>query len=268
MISILTYCGDGMRNRLSRSAGKKPVSKYIVLYYHAIREDQRGRFAKQLHEVKKTAQPFSIESKRTNYEPGHHIAITFDDGFASFLHSALPELIKHNIPFTIFVPTGYIGQPPGWIKKGSQRFQPERIMNEEELRKLSRLKIAAICSHCITHRNLENLTEDEARDEIFRSKADLERFLGKKVTTLSFPHGGYRQIHIDYAREAGYERVFSITPSLAFQSENEYVTGRINCDPNDWPVEFYLKIRGAYRWRCGASNIKSGLKEYFLTLLN
>jgi len=262
-ISILVYCSDQFKILSRKISGRKIPPKYIVLYYHAVRQEQRERFAKQLDAILSLSKPFHLDNEYPDVNGSHHVAITFDDGFASFLQYALPELGKRGMPFTMFVPTGYIGQPPGWIKTGSQRFQPERIMNEEELRKLSRLKIAAIGSHCLTHRNLENLTEDEARDEISHSKTDLERILGKKVITLSFPHGGFHRTHIAYAREAGYERVFSIIPAPAFETENEYITGRINCDPNDWLLEFRLKLLGAYRWRRSASNMKAWLRQIF-----
>jgi len=189
------------------------------------------------------------------------IALTFDDGFASFLQNALPELKMRDMPFTVFVPTGYIGKTPGWMKTGSHEFGSERVMNEEELRELGRVEIATIGSHCITHRNLKNLTDDEARHEIFRSKADLERILERKVAFLSFPHGGFNPVHIAYAKEAGYERAFSIIPAPAFESADEYVTGRIDCDPMDWPLEFRLKFHGAYRWMRSASEIKNRLRR-------
>lgn len=216
-----------------------------------------------MDEVLRLAKPFSLANKHLDINGKYCASVTFDDGFASFLQNALPELTKRNIPFTIFVPTGYIGKSSGWIKAGSQRLQPERIMNEEELRELSMLKLASIGSHCITHKNLTSLTEDEARAEISQSKTDLERILGKKVTTLSFPHGGFDRTHIAYAREAGYERVFSIIPAPAFETESEYITGRINCDPNDWLLEFRLKLLGAYRWRRSASNMKARIKQIF-----
>ena len=136
-------------------------------------------------------------------------------------------------------------------------------MNEEELRELSMLKIASIGSHCVSHLDLTTLTNDEARDEIFQSKSDLENIVRQKITTLSFPHGGFHRTHIAYAKAAGYERIFSIIPAPAFESENEYITGRINCDPNDWLLEFRLKCLGAYRWRRSASNIKTRIRKIF-----
>lgn len=263
LLSVLVYCIDQFTILFCKIIGHKTPPKQIVLYYHAVRHEQRKRFAQQLDVIICLAKPFSLGNKYPDFHGRYHVAITFDDGFASFLQNALPELTKRDMPFTVFVPTGYLGKFPGWIKTGSRRFKSEMVMNEEELKELSMLEIASIGSHCITHKNLESLSENEARDEIFRSKADLERILEQKITILSFPHGGFCDTHITYAKAAGYERVFSITPAPAFESESEYITGRINCDPDDWLPEFRLKFLGAYRWMRSASTIKNRIRQIF-----
>jgi peptidoglycan/xylan/chitin deacetylase (PgdA/CDA1 family) len=241
--------------------GSKIPPKHIVLYYHGVRQEQCDRFAQQLEEIIRLARPFSLGRKYPNINGLSHVAITFDDGFLSFFHNALPELIKRNIPFTVFVPTGYVGKFPGWIKTQSRQYELEKVMNEEQLIELKKLSIAQIGSHCISHRDLTTLTDDEARDEIVQSKSDLEKIMEQKITMLSFPHGRFNQAHVEYAIQAGYERVFSIVPKLAFATEYEYITGRITTDPDDWRLEFRLKVLGAYRWLPKAFFIKRQIKK-------
>jgi glycosyltransferase involved in cell wall biosynthesis len=53
---------------------------------------------------------------------------------------------------------------------------------------------------------------------------------------------------IRWSKEAGYQRVFTVEPVTAFSEPSEYVTGRVPVDPTDWPIEFRLKMLGAYRW--------------------
>lgn len=50
--------------------------------------------------------------------------------------------------------------------------------------------------------------------------------------------------------------ILSITPALAFGSECAYVTGRVKVEPDDWMLEFRLKICGAYRWLQLALSVK------------
>ena len=64
-------------------------------------------------------------------------------------------------------------------------------------------------AHTITHPNLPGIPPEEARVEITRSRADLERLLGTDITHFSYPNSGALHEHFDdfsvnCAREAGY----------------------------------------------------------------
>lgn len=206
------------------------------------------------------AKPIEANHKSTLSSDDYFVAITFDDAFICVLDNAVPELLKRNIPFTIFVPTGFIGKNPGWIRGNSD--SQHKVMDETQLIELHKAENVIIGSHCISHRNITLLCHDEAGKEISQSKADLEKILGQKIVLLSFPHGAYNQQHVTMAREAGYERVFSILPSLAFLRSDEYETGRVRVDPDDWMLEFRLKICGAYRWLPMAFAAKKALLKH------
>ncbi len=262
-ISINAHFFDQLVMSFREISGNKIPPRHIVLYYHSIPQAKRECFARQMDEVVRLTKQFSLDEKYPNLNGTYNAAISFDDGFISFLENALPELIKRNIPFTVFVPTGYLDKYPDWIEKKSLQFKSEKVMTQEQLRELKKLKIASIGSHCVTHQNLMNLKEDEARNEIFQSKVDLEKILEREITALSFPHGGFNKQHIEYAKQAGYRRVFSINPVLAFAAADEYMTGRIKTDPDDWFLEFRLKLFGAYRWLPFAFNLKKRIRTLF-----
>ena len=99
-----------------------------------------------------------------------------------------------------------------------------------------------------------DLDEEESHREIRESRNRLEAILGKEVRTLSFPHGAFDIRHVSMAREAGYERLFSISPK--FYRETDVVKGRVKVEPSDWPMEFRLKLAGAYRWFHRISTLK------------
>jgi peptidoglycan/xylan/chitin deacetylase (PgdA/CDA1 family) len=42
--------------------------------------------------------------------PPRGVFVTFDDGYADNLHTALPRLRAHGIETTLFVPTAHVGQ--------------------------------------------------------------------------------------------------------------------------------------------------------------
>jgi peptidoglycan/xylan/chitin deacetylase (PgdA/CDA1 family) len=175
-------------------------------------------------------------------------AVTFDDGFEESLRNAMPELQKRKIPVMVFVPTGCLGLPAPWLNESQQRTEGGVVLRPDEIKELSQRNLVSFGSHCVSHRPLLTLNDRESKEEISQSKADLEKILGKQVETLSFPHGAFERRHADWARQAGYTRVFSINPELAFAQPNKFVTGRVRVDPTDWPVEFRLKLVGAYRW--------------------
>jgi peptidoglycan/xylan/chitin deacetylase (PgdA/CDA1 family) len=174
--------------------------------------------------------------------------VTFDDGFRETIEIVLPELKKRNIPITVFLPTGCLGSEPPWVSDRSSHHYGGAILAEDEIRKIDGEPLVSLGSHCVTHRPLPMLSDDEARDEILRSKADLETILSHEVGNLSFPHGAFEGRHISWTREARYRHCFSISPLLAFSVPNQIVVGRVRVDPTDWPVEFRLKLLGAYRW--------------------
>lgn len=241
-------------------AGKKMSATCVVLYYHAINSEHRKLFVRQMDTLLRLARPIATNHKVPFSSGDFYVAITFDDAFTCILDNAVPELLKRNIPFTIFVPAGFIGKNPGWINtKGNSQ---NNVLNANQLIELKKEDNVIIGSHCISHRNLTLLGNEEARMEIHQSKTCLESILGQKITLLSFPHGAYNQQHVTMAQEAGYERVFSILPSLAFSRSDEYVTGRVRVDPDDWMLEFRLKICGAYRWLPSAFAAKKALLRH------
>ncbi len=251
-ISAAVRSFDWVAERFCNLMGvDRPVAT-VVLYYHTVRPFQRRRFARQMDILLRHAEPVSAEQLEKTERGTRRAAVTFDDGFRSFFENALPELTRRNIEATIFIPTGYLGRGPGWLNDDDPRTH-ETVMDANTLQSLS--ESVSVGSHGVTHTRFTLLEEAEARQEMRWSKDCLEKILGKRVATFSFPHGVFKESHVNLAREAGYERVFSIAPVPA--CSGEYVTGRVSVDPGDWHVEFRLKLLGAYRWLPLASLLKS-----------
>jgi peptidoglycan/xylan/chitin deacetylase (PgdA/CDA1 family) len=173
----------------------------------------------------------------------NYAVVTFDDGFVSVMENALPELQKRKMPATIFVPSGYLGQQPGWIKNGKK----EWVMSSEQLRAARRGGLT-IGSHTVRHVRLDNLPLEEAVSEMAVSKQELEKILEEPVNTFSFPHGAFTPAVLDRAMKIGYTRVFGIEPARLTGQMNDFLVHRVAVNPSDWSLEFRLKVRGAYRW--------------------
>jgi peptidoglycan/xylan/chitin deacetylase (PgdA/CDA1 family) len=137
------------------------------------------------------------------------------------------------------------------------------MLDLQELKRAREHGLFSIGSHCRTHPDLPRLDEPEARDEIFGSKNELESMLQEGIQSLSFPFGSFNETHVRMAREAGYHRVFSTSPDLfRGNGRRKYVVGRVKADPEDWPLEFRLKILGAYRWLPLAFSIKRKVRSF------
>ena len=132
-------------------------------------------------------------------------------------------------------------------------------MTLEELRKLDPSRITLGC-HSMTHPKLTELDATRLHTEITESRLRLEKDLGRKIATLAFPYGAHDERVVEECRRAGYEAVFSITPRLA-GSQPEFVRGRVTVEPDDSPLEFFLKMHGAYSWMAGASGLKATIKR-------
>jgi peptidoglycan/xylan/chitin deacetylase (PgdA/CDA1 family) len=125
------------------------------------------------------------------------VMITFDDGFTSDAEIALPCLRAAGLRAAFFVTTDFVDRP-GRVTRAQL------------------LAIAAagmsIGSHGATHRFLSTLPAEALREELRRSRSELEQWTGQPVTLLALPggRGGVRER--DAALAAGYTLVFGSEP--------------------------------------------------------
>ena len=117
--------------------------------------------------------------------PTRAALLTFDDGYRSIREIALPWLRRFGYPAVLFVPTGYIGRY-NTFDDGTE--PEEAICDWDDLRELQRSGVS-IQSHGASHRPLSQLDLDEQRQELVRSKAELEAGLGSPVNLFAFPYG-------------------------------------------------------------------------------
>ena len=191
-------------------------------------------------------EPISIQGVPKLLPGRRYSAITFDDGFETTIDNAIPELQQREIPATIFLTTGYLGRCADWWPESSAEHR-DRIAPAEKWQQL-RSDIISFGSHTVTHPYLSTLSEVDARRELLESRSKLQELLGRKIIAFSFPYGDYNADLLDWCRDARYERVFTTMPCYAFRNEKEFLSGRVEVEPTDWPFEFRLKILGAYRW--------------------
>jgi len=242
------------RDLVRRLFGTPRHGRCMVLYYHSVPPEQRACFAQQLDVIRRHAEMIDVTGPIDLQSGVHYAGITFDDAFENFIDQAWPELHKRNVPCTMFVISDALGKGFGPASR------TEKVMSAEQLRSLPE-ELVSIGSHTVSHPFLPEVSPESARHEVLESKAALEKLLNREVPTFSFPFGGFSASLIELCREAGYRRIFTTLPAFAFAAEaNEFVVGRIRVDPTDWPIEFRLKLAGAYNWLPLAFALKRKLR--------
>ncbi|HAD82341.1 MAG: hypothetical protein A2509_09200 [Candidatus Edwardsbacteria bacterium RIFOXYD12_FULL_50_11] len=140
-----------------------------------------------------------------------HICLTFDDAYEGLYNYAWPILQKHGFLATIFVVTDYVGRENDWdVNWGGRKF---RHLGWKQIIEMSEAGIE-FGSHTRTHQDLRRLDDEELREELAGAKNILEKYLGQKIGTLSYPFGRYDQRVMEAAGEYGYEAACSLSPQM------------------------------------------------------
>lgn len=253
-VSLAVRACDVAGAAVLRLVGRRPAPRCVVLYYHGVQNAERAPFARQLDQLLRHTRPLRAETQEPLNGTPHYSVMTFDDAFVSVVENALPELEARGIPATIFVPTGSLGGKPAWIHNPAARGAREQVVSAAELADLGQRALVTIGSHSISHPNFLKIDTARAETELRESRATLEHILKKPVTLFSFPHGACDHHTHALARAAGYQRVFTIAPRAETDPGRAFVVGRVAVEPTDWPLEFHLKLLGAYRWMARAQN--------------
>jgi peptidoglycan/xylan/chitin deacetylase (PgdA/CDA1 family) len=258
VISILFLAANKIYIIVCSLLGRGIPSILVILTYHSIKTSDTARFEKQMNMLLNTSKPVSLGCNISVLPGGYNIAVTFDDAYQSVLQNALNILRTKNIPATIFVPTGYFGKKPAWVTNHNHSYIGETVLTEAQLQALP-ADLITIGSHTVSHINLTNVDEMIAKREIFESKNTLERILNKKVTLFAAPYATLNKKFIPLFRQAGYQRVFLNIPTFPATKTDSYILGRTSVEPTDWPIEYRLKLAGAYQWLPIAIGVKKKL---------
>ena len=116
------------------------------------------------------------------------VAITFDDGLASFGQIAAPLLLEHGLPVTLFVVTDAVGSSNVWRGRQDAGIPVQALLDWEQLATLHEAGVH-LGAHTCTHPNLTSLRGDALEREIVASKQRLAFELGVDATTFAYPYG-------------------------------------------------------------------------------
>lgn len=173
--------------------------------------------------------------------------LTFDDGHSSNYEIARPLLERHALKAMFFVTVGRVGSNA-------------QMMNWEQLRALTNAG-HLVQSHGWSHKFLVHCSPTELRDELSRSKAELEQRTGEPIISISVPGGRWNARVLRAAADAGYQRVYTSECWRAPEArQNVLVTGRlmIRSDMSVGQIGKWLSADVQSRRRMRAKNFVKG----------
>jgi peptidoglycan/xylan/chitin deacetylase (PgdA/CDA1 family) len=293
-----------------RSARMRVGGAAAVLIYHRISSMESDpellalspeRFDEQVAALSRDFNVVPVDEvfrllDRPGRMPKRTVAITFDDGYADALHSAVPILHAHGVPGTLFLSSGAVDSPDEYwwdqleqicfapaelpptitIDTGARTFShslgkdaiypPEtamrdaswnvtqptpggrqrlylelasfmrqlppaernpamasllkqtgaapttrtshRTLDAAEVALLSRDPLIGLGGHTIDHAVLSACSTEEQRHQIHDDKLRLEQLCERRLTSFSYPHGGFDDFNAESRRlvqAAGYE---------------------------------------------------------------
>ncbi len=262
-VSFVYLAVFGLFRLIKRIIGR-PVRPFCVtLYYHDVTNEQKEKFTRQLDMIQKNSKVVPADIAELDKDAKLYSVLTFDDGFKSLLITAIPQMAERKIPATIFVPSGFVDKNADWDMEDTCADRSKQIMSETDLKNLD-ADLIKIGSHTVSHAKLTMLDQENIKYQLLNSKQQLEQILGYSVTMFSFPYGAFNNHIIETAKQAGYYRVFTIIPDWSMTVSDEFISGRVAASPDDWPVELWLKLNGAFRWMVLASKMKQKTKQLIM----
>ncbi len=191
--------------------GQRGEPPPLVLVYHGVRDlpvrdDPHGHFVRPRDLVVhvrrlrvwgyRLATFGELAARVARGEGAGWAALTFDDGLADNLDIMLPLMRAQAAPATVFI-------VPGWLGQRHPHHSAASILDEDGVRALHAAGIE-IGGHTLSHPDLTELSEEEARRELAGSRAALESMIDAPVTVAAYPSGRANDQTRRACADAGY----------------------------------------------------------------
>jgi peptidoglycan/xylan/chitin deacetylase (PgdA/CDA1 family) len=185
----------------------------------------------ELAQRRRTGQPF----------PARPIVLTFDDGYADLIEEALPKLIEHGFPATVFVTTG-------WLRDAGRHTAasaPGRMLSWAQLAELSAAGVE-VAAHTHSHPQLDRISTARLHAELGDSKKLLEDRLGRPVRSLAYPYGYSSKRVRTVARECGYLQAAAVANATAAATCDPFRVPRLTIRRSTSSATFASTVNGKW----------------------
>lgn len=224
-----------------------------VLMYHAVADDPAGAtralsvspgaFAAQMAVIaERGLTPLTTSELAARWRsgrplPARPVLVTFDDGYEGVHRHALPVLVRHGFPATLFVSTGWLRGP--YDTGGG----PDTMLDWDQVRELAGSGVE-IGGHSHSHPQLDQLDEDPLRSELIRCAEILSDQLGSRPASFAYPYGYSSRRVREAVRETGYAQALAVGNGLARRAQGPYALRRVTVRRSTSATEFERLIQG------------------------
>ncbi len=243
LVAKTIVAGPTRRRRMTAMAarGNAPMS---ILFYHRVAHKHPNdwtihpnQFERHLDFIQQNYEVVDLETIQARLTHGHSprpaVAITFDDGYAENLPSAIASLTRRGLPATYFVSTDHIATGCPFAHDVAAGV-PLAVNSIDQIRQIADAGIE-IGLHTASHVDFAQVTDPvAARLEIIEAKASLETMVERPVRYFAVPFGLPEQMTrlvFDTARQAGLSGVLSAHGGYNVPGDDPFHLRRIHGDP-------------------------------------
>lgn len=162
--------------------------------------------------------------------PDKAVSITLDDGFKDNFDNAFPVLLEMDIPATIFLATGTLGNTNIWME--NRGFSKRPMLTWDMVRSMNN-SIITFGAHTVSHANLSKLDKNDAQKEVGESKRMIEHHLGVPVKYFAYPYGLFTGETPNIISDAGFKLACSTRSGFNNKDTNPFLLRRIEVYGND-----------------------------------
>jgi peptidoglycan/xylan/chitin deacetylase (PgdA/CDA1 family) len=190
----------------------------------------------RMAELESTALDLDLKAPR--------VIFSFDDGYEDNYCEALPILKDFGYTAIFYIPYKFIGKKDMFPRdiSESNRSEHNRIMNWKQVMRIHREGME-IGSHTLNHYDLTQMSDQQAKRDIFESKKMIEDKLGGKISSFCYPGGHFNDKHINWVEKAGYLSACT-TLNGYYKNESLFKIPRIAVLASDRFFIFKQKILG------------------------
>jgi peptidoglycan/xylan/chitin deacetylase (PgdA/CDA1 family) len=135
---------------------------------------------------------------------------------------------------TLYVPTGYLGALPTWLRRNADRFG--RLMTQDQVKAAAAAGVE-IGSHGHIHEPLDVVPANVVRAQLSESRSVLAEATGFAPRSFCYPHGYNSSVLRGIVRGVGFDNACAIGHYLHRTNRDRFRVSRILVNPAVGPTD-------------------------------